>query len=273
MLLDHTWKQMQAESKIGTFVIFGAGTPDKELQLIENQLATGEYSASSPLRVVIVDASHYMLIDTYDHVRDVLRRKNMHKLVDLISCEADFTRLSNAQSQRIRPPQYVDRICFFILGGTIGNIDEARFMQSVHQVSSPGDVLVVSAEFADLDRLDEYKNGLVSNYGAPAARDLVLGPVRKLLDEFGVPQDIDVRRSLVRQRLSEGAQLLCPIPGTIAVELRAMVGAFDLALSISKRYEFDRFLEFFSHRNFVLCGDPISCVEFPPYRQLLFVRN
>jgi hypothetical protein len=134
-------------------------------------------------------------------------------------------------------------------------------------------VLVTSADFIDFDHLKEYKNRLVVNYGASAVKDLVLGPARHLLDELGAPANSHERRNLVRPQISEGAQLLCPISGTIGVESRVEVGSHDLALSISKRYELSRYVEFFSSRGFLSVGEPIACDEFPLYKQLIFKRN
>lgn len=268
---ESPWQKESAS--IDIVVIFGAGTPNKEILIIKNLLRQKRFNEKNKLRVVIVDASVYMLVDTYVQIRKLLEREHLNRKVDIVQCWADFNRMK-PHLPRIRDESGRGRVAFFLMGGTIGNIDEGRFLGSVHDVSEPNDLLVVGAEFVPdkaPDR-DAYLEEFIKDYSGDHARDLVLEPIRRLLDLKGVDGDIVERRSMVTPTLVEHDPNLGPIYGTVGVVLRFDRWGLNLALSKSKRYNYEAFTEFFERRHFKLTAT-FPCAEFDPYQQVMFVRE
>lgn len=259
-------------SSISTLVIFGAGTPEKEILVIKDLLKQSRFSAQNKLRVVMVDASVYMLVDTYVQIRKDLERDHHDKCVEIVQCWADFLHMQ-PHLRRIRRNPGQGRVAFFLMGGTIGNIDEGRFLSSVFAVSEPNDILVVSAEFiSEANDRDQYIAELQGHYSGDGARDLVLEPIRRLLDAKGISGERTDRRNMIKPTVFYKNPILGPIQGTVGVVMKFEHRLLKLNLSQSKRYESKHFKAFFEGLSFQLISD-LPCKDYAPYRQLMFVRK
>jgi hypothetical protein len=255
-----------------SIIFLGCGASKKEISIIQKIDEIGEYSNTNKLHVFLNDGSFHMLMDSYIEIINSCRQQGIMPTLDIDQpLVEDFTKFTGPTVEKLRGEK--GRLLFFILGNTLGNNNESRFLDSIRRVSKKGDVLVVNAEFIDNNNVEAYERSLLSNYSVPAAKDLVLGPVRTLLDEYDIPESREERRKLVNARVNGTPNFRASISNTIIVELMVELGQIDLALSISKRYDKEEFLHFFELNRFHLAFDIIYADSKSTNGQAVFLRT
>ncbi|MBG52193.1 MAG: hypothetical protein CML99_07215 [Rhodobiaceae bacterium] len=271
-LLDSSeWLSMLDSEEHCDVVFLGAGTPKKEILVMAAiQKQQGKSGQRKP-NIVLVDGSFYMLIESHDQIRNYLRSKKLTNSVEVHTIHADFKNLKSAKHWILSSEENSRRI-FFVLGGTFGNNDEADLILAVLGVSKPGDLLVLNVELIDEENVEEFQRKLLASYSAAAVKDLVLGPVRSLLDSDDVSPDFEHRRDLLVPRITVGGQVPSVIPGTIAVELSLQVREQVLALSLSKRYKKTELYKFLKDREFEPVLEPVPHRNQSLHQQMVFKR-
>ena len=256
----------------GSIMFLGCGAPEKEFSIIQQLIDIGKYSENNRLRVFLNDGSFHMLMDSYIELLNRCRRLRITDKLDIDPFVEDFTKFTGQTAEKLRGEN--GRALFFILGNTLGNNDESRFLDSIRRVSTEGDILVVNAEFVDSDNLDEYLRSLQSNYSATAARDLVLGPVRTLLDEFSFPESRMERRNRVYPKINSTPNYhRASIAKTVTLQLMVDLDQVELSLSISKRYDREQFINFFEDNGFQLAFDIVYADRSSSNGQAVILRS
>lgn len=275
-LRSPSWKAHVKSGDIGTLVMLGAGAPDKDILILNSLLSGKKYSSQAKLRLVIFDDSFYMLADTVDRVHQNLRTLQADDFVEVVPCCADFMKLRQWSDCVARTDH--DRItAFFILGGTIGNIQEETLMDAVRAVSEEGDLFVVGGEFVDDEAPEAFLEHLLANYDTPEARDLTLGPVRTLLNEEGIVHDLKERRTLVSVGIEDATRLpqrlRSTIPGAFGIVFRInrQIRGTNLILSTSKRYAGDAFKQAMRMHYFDIISTAV-CDDWEYYKIMDFSR-
>jgi hypothetical protein len=273
------WQNMVDNDEIETIVILGAGAPSKDIIVLNSILRKRKRDHSRRLRLVVFDSSFYMLVDTITIIERLLKGTKRRELVEVIPCCADFMNL-RAWAHHIRTSDSKGRVAFFILGGTIGNVEETRLFDSLKTVSREGDILVLSAEFGPVSSL-EYQEQLRRVYDQDATRELALNAIRSLLDNDDFPRDLEKRLALVEVRVEQAEQLpgrlRSYIPGTIAVVFRTIsevgVGAGNssrLVLVTSKRYDENSLIKALAEEDFILIPPKLESPSTDQYKNLIF---
>ncbi len=282
LVRDSSWKTIVEANQLDTIVILGAGAPSKDMIIINNLLSVSTYNASRKLRVIIFDSSFYMLIDTVRDIGALLNRLKKRDSVELIPCCADFMNLK-AWAQCIRPLYCKERVAFFILGGTIGNVEEETLFDALQSVSRDGDMLIIGAEFGDVYS-DEYRGQLLKVYDQESTRELALNAIRFLLDNDGFSRLRHDRLSLVGVAIQNAealpGKLKSHIHGTIAVVFQTLeeIGVSEglsshLVLVTAKRYDEPAFIDTCEKDGFILIKPKFCSPDTEQYKLLMFEKR
>lgn len=251
LLESEGFQRIAATEALGSAVIFGAGSPEKE-KVIADYLAS-VHPTNQERSVLLIDASYYMLVGSYTAVHDHLRTRGLSS-INLNLLQADFTKIA-ASGPKLKNILGDARSVFFIPGGTFGNNSESEFLRTLAGLSKPGDILVVAIDVVPTPISNNYERQIVDAYNSNAIKDLVLNPVRHYLDKEGVAGDISQRRSMVSAKIKRGDST--DIGNTLSVQMILSIDGDELALSISKKYTSADIIGYFESKGF-------SCIISPP---------
>lgn len=160
--------------QVDTIVILGAGSPSKDRVILKEACKDG-----SKVRVVLVDASFYMLIDTYEELSQYIRTRQLNCNIEM-HC-FDFTDVSSW----ISGVRFYDgeRLAIFLLGGTVQNLREAEFFQVISNIFSSHSIIVIAGEFfEDEIAIKAATSSLLARYDSIEAKNLVLTAVQDLFN-------------------------------------------------------------------------------------------
>jgi uncharacterized SAM-dependent methyltransferase len=240
LLRDPNWKGLIDEEKLGCVVVLGAGAPAKDLAILDNLVEHDYFATDRQLKYVIFDNSFFMLVDTVTKVEGWITSHALRRDIETLPCCGNFVDLTR-WSDEVRPYEESTSTCFFILGATIGNLDESRLLENLEQVSKPGDILVIGNEFVPNDDA-MYESNLLNEYKDVEAQNFVLSSVRELLDDNQFPMDPEKRRAELEVKVEKATRLpghlRSALPNTIAAvfRLKRSIKSVNLVLAVSKKY-------------------------------------
>jgi hypothetical protein len=164
---------------IEQIVFMGAGSPDKDWEMIEATLCTGERD----IDVYICDASFYMLLETKTELQKYIKNASRCNAKDRVSLYLRCFDFTNARGWKICGPSPERRSLYVIFGGTVGNIDESGFFSRLRENTRPGDAVLIAGSFYESleDLLENAETDTNEQYGE-AAKEITLNPVSHLLD-------------------------------------------------------------------------------------------
>lgn len=250
-VLEETLKD-DCFKNLDNVVILGAGSYSKDREIV--RALNGRRSQKTPLRIIIIDASFYMLIDTYSKMKQFVSLQNYKCDIEM-HC-FDFSDATAWKTNvKIKPS---DKTAYFILGGTIGNLREAHFFEVMRTCLDGNDLICIAGEFFESSaEIERSRATILGYYDNDEARDLALGPVNDILNREEHPKSQIERRAFVEVKLENALRLpgnlSSVIPGTQAVtfrttgNIRTPGSTFPpMALVTSKRYVIDAFVEMLS---------------------------
>jgi hypothetical protein len=276
------WKNLVNNRRVGAVVILGAGAASKDVLIVNSILDSQKYDDDHPIKMFHFDSSFYMLADTIHQLDKVLRLRKT-QAIELVACCADFMKLKEWKST-IRPLDDSQNVVFFILGNTIGNVNEEKLVTAIKAVSKAGDLFVVSAEFAPAND-QAFSEVLLERYKKDPHRDLALNSIRNLLDDDGFSPHPPDRRALVTVSIEMAedlpGELRSSVPRTIAAVFRTNrpVGHStgrpgELVLVTSKRYVEEDFRRVMEARHGLEFREPAySSPDDESYKHLIFERK
>lgn len=206
-LNDDYWKNLVNDNQISRTINLGAGTPDKDRAIISSGTTQKECNRDIVLPThYIVDSSLYMLLET---IKELCYSQYHNRKIaenEPITVSGDFMQLSKLipRYECDQDGNPIGRSAFFMLGGTIGNINPRHFMESILAVANKGDLLIVSAEFLPSaeTEIESFKISATASYNhylakqlvAPAARAVLRSQkYRHLKDKDAAEEDIILR--------------------------------------------------------------------------------
>lgn len=214
--LEHSLKQILNDNRIiEEIVILGAGSADKDWEVIVSIVQ----KQKSPLRVIVCDASFHMLVETFAPLSEwVKNNKKFSPLVSIELCCFDFTDRRGWAICHLRPGAH--RL-ITVLGGTIGNVDESKFLRTLSSEAEDGDAILIGGSFYESE--DEIRELCGKDIAAQYDEDaklITLNTVQKVLEANDHTLD---RRTKLRnveivaveaERLPDAIN--SDVPGTIA---------------------------------------------------------
>jgi hypothetical protein len=204
---------------VTTVILLGAGSYSKDRRIVTR--ACSENRPGAPVRIILIDASFYMLIHTFERLSQFASVTGKHCTIEMYCL--DF---SDAASWR-RSVHFApnEKVTAFLLGGTIGNLRETEFFEVVREVLPAGTRILIAGEFFDTsESMSAAKAGLLDRYRQDAAKDLSLTAINDLLNREVVVKSAAERRNFVEVDIRAANRLpgdLCSsVPETQSVFFR-----------------------------------------------------
>lgn len=275
---NKTWATLADERRLGSVVMLGAGAFGKDREILRDLLRRGFFN-HSVLRYAQFDSSFYMLTDTLGNLERWLGNQKLAESVQLVSCCGDFLKV-NEWHDVVRPHKPGQHKVLFILGATVGNLDETRLLDVLERTTKPGDLLVVANHFAPND--DEarvsFDQQMKQIYGK-SAHGFLLAPVRDLLDKHQFPADEDERAECVDvtietdiERIPRAVRPSLPKTVTVVFRLNKAIDGCFLALAVAKKFTVDAMRAACKSRCFDF-REEYADDEEPTYKYLVFERT
>lgn len=247
------WAEFLSDEKVDGIVMLGGGAPSKDTNVI-NSLFVNKVDHKRKFTYTIVDFSPYMVLETVTALEPLVNRH--HNSVDVRALVADFLDLPRSDDFLKRKNM---NVAWFILGGTIGNLDEERFFQSIRDMSTNGDLLVVGAEFVDNSDIDSFRETIANEYRHESLEHFFRAPLMAAWHGQDSPAFIDIDAALKNRSLEV-------IPGTTddysklhnsqTVVVTVTIQGQEVTILKSTRCDEDEFVELARHFKFevVVCG-------------------
>jgi len=172
----------------GVVMLGGGGAPIKDLVILRSMLRHDRFrGVGEVVRHALIDTSSFMLETSRRDLEEKLKPplvQDREKIeIECIKC--DIMNLETVRSFLPRPTG--KKVAWFLTGGTIGNLNEAKFFESVANVAEPGDWLVVAAGCFDQTPNREALKALENEYMQTELRDFIRSPLRALWTELKLP--------------------------------------------------------------------------------------
>lgn len=258
------WREfVQVEGADGA-VLLGAGAPHKDFIILKSLAELA--SANSAIHYALVDYSFYMLDSSFQAVDRMLTSSGLHDRVQLTPVMHDFLDLRSAEKLRLGDR----RVAWFILGGTIGNINERQFLRSVASVASEGDLLVIGAETVELGAAEVVEEALAKKYQLPEIREFLRPALQAVWHELKLSGLIDEALSQLKPHVVSGIDNEhSVVEGTKTVEVAMTVKGRRMILLTSTRYD-DEPLQQFAKRFGFISEAPVVSDLNPQYKLFPF---
>ncbi len=246
-LKSRVWKDFCQSEGFAGAVAFGAGSASKDVMICE---ALREVKGNSPLSYTLVDCSYYML----DHTFEVLEENSVQEQsrVELQLYHQDFTQMSKDDFPVSASP---GPRAWFITGGTIGNVDESKFLASVARVCQAGDLLMISMDTiaAEGEARKQHCRELLERYNRPSIRNLLKLPLRAVWEHIGDDGSVADAVHRIDVKSSDPSQYSAVPNGSFSVYFTAGLESRlkrEMVLAVSTRYVEGSFKEFAEERGF-----------------------
>jgi hypothetical protein len=226
-----SWKE--AHSNNGDRVLVslgGGGSPEKDVVLFESIVKL--LQQDQKLMYFVSDISPFMLHQTAKALLRLVVKNGIAPKVDLRFHINDFLKLQRTFSR----PKGNGTITWTLLGGTIGNVNELQFFQSINGPSQRDDLLLIGIDtLRDGETNEEFQGRMEQQYNSKETESLLLAPMFRGQNQ-GVT-DSSVRLSFPKKS-DESKYSNVPNSKTVAFHHG------DCCIARSTRYVFDEFLSF-----------------------------
>ncbi|MBI1336555.1 MAG: hypothetical protein GC164_06295 [Phycisphaera sp.] len=157
LLQTSAWKNAVTNQTYNVGVaLAGGGSPEKDV-LLAHALAT---ATQQNVQYWMVDVSHDMMHESQGRIHRSLEKMQLANRIALRSRRADILRLH----RWFHRPYDWNAAVWAILGGTIGNLPEREFFDSIASPTVAGDLLVVGLDTHDGEQWDEFQERIRSQY-------------------------------------------------------------------------------------------------------------
>ena len=167
----------------GIVMLCGGGAHSKDAVLIKSLLdATKGTSNNNKKKYSLVDRSSAMLELSRTKIEELLDKKNGHNSIEVKALRRDVMAMNGSE-----PIRSQGNIAWFNTGGTLGNLDENQFFESLSKVSKQGDLLIVGVNC--LDESGEVDlEALAREYESDVVKDLVAVPLSAVWSSLSVDE-------------------------------------------------------------------------------------
>lgn len=244
-LATSEWKNFCRITKPDGAVACGAGSSTKDLAIIRS-LQSHVPKDREVLTYAVVDCSHSMMEATVDRIRKALPFINHARPTNVRPVKSDFLNLRRTPSLRRQGAP----VAWFINGGTIGNVNEAMFLNSIRRRAEPGDLLAISMETIPESAesgagRDEYISRLIKKYDTPVVREVVRPAMSAIWPQLRHPESIDSALESILVKPVDGTRYgYSQVPNSLTIEISTTGGCKDVVLVTSSRYHERDFVSF-----------------------------
>jgi uncharacterized SAM-dependent methyltransferase len=155
------WQAYLRTERLKGVVVLGGGSPSKDQMIFRSMLATKGNQPGTHLHFSIVDFSHFMALETLLALEETVEYDK--RRIEIRAVCADFENLDDRAQRDIRPNNN-DGLAWFMLGGTLGNLNEEKFFRSIRDASLRGDWLIIGIETVDEHVDPDAKQRIIDKY-------------------------------------------------------------------------------------------------------------
>lgn len=266
VLRTEKWKKL-TEGRSTVVNLAGGGAPDKDELLINDRLDIYR-GTETQINYYIVDISFYMNTYTFDMLEGQYSRITNLNLNSVI---ADVTTLGSEN-----PPFKSDKKIFAIQGGTLGNMDESKFLESLNNMSKPGDLIMVAADTYE-ERTKEWEDELLAKYDNPEFK-LWLNPlIKKIAKLLKDAEKLSLPILELIKELNNSVSIsvfdgLSKVDGALSVASSIQAYSREFNLVSSTRYKKDKLTEFFLNYGWECKLESLSKTD-PKFMQFVFQKS
>lgn len=163
----------------GAVALGGGASPEKDWVVVQSMAAALEDQKKS-LHYVVNDISPYMLLLS---ARVLNRRREKSAERDRFNFAYHWFDFLDFDDEFVRPGQ--GSIVWSILGGTIGNLSESRFFESLNDFSRNNDLLIMSIDTLDGISKKDFQNRMARQYRSDELDRLLLSSLQGWSDAIG----------------------------------------------------------------------------------------
>lgn len=271
-LIDH-WARDLTDVK--SVVLMGAGSPEKDKELISCLWK----DCAEPRTVNVCDSSFYMLAETYSELAPYIAK---HPNISVSLHCFDITDLTAWKSYGPKPE---GQTLYVIFGGTVGNIHEDDFFNSIRKLSKSGDLFLIAGSiYRSVEALRDNAKGHFDKQYGDSAKSLSLNSIASFLDPRASLSDhvsnVTIKPEvathlpeLVRSSIDNTHAAVFRItPDDLSMDARSKPSK-DVILFVSRRYVEEDLVNHLTRRHgFELVETYRKRKSTYPYAHLLFRR-
>jgi hypothetical protein len=264
------WQEFCREQAPDGAIALGAGSASKDLMIIES-LQSLVPESRPKLAYRLVDYSIYMLTGTEAAIQTGLRDVGSWRPIEVVTLCKDFTDLKPWRHLR-RPGVPA---AWFINGGTIGNINEADFLNSIAKRAEVGDWLMISMDTIPEDAAtpggrERFTAELKDKYDQPYLRELLRPSLAAVWPYLDYPRSFEKALLEIEVDIVSGTQRRhSAIPNSLSVEFSTAGGNKNVVLLASTRYVEQSFVDYAATDGFKKI-DSIPSRKNPCYKLVAF---
>jgi hypothetical protein len=165
LLRSKQWRQAIARGAYNVGVaLAGGGSPEKDALLAGALAESTQYK----VQYCLIDVSHEMMTHSQRIMTRLLRLPDKVQL--LPGKRIDILKLHRYSPRR---PEW-SGVVWAILGGTIGNLPEGQFFESISAPSRPGDLMIIGLDTHDGETWSKFQKRIRTQYKGEEVYDLLL---------------------------------------------------------------------------------------------------
>jgi Histidine-specific methyltransferase, SAM-dependent len=238
------WKDFVRSPNTLGAVMLGAGAPLKDHILLSSMVSA---NPSREMIYQVIDYSSYMLKGSLTNIAKSYSEAMTDGRLSLKLIEWDFTQLSRIK-RVLRPRD--GALVWMLPGGTIGNLDEKQFLNSVKSVACPGDLLIIGAGLRP-ESVGDTSNTPEAQYKSAEVLRLVQMPLRAVWHDLGISGDIhDALKALEFRYLIDEKNEYSKVDKAATLEMSLMADDQKIVLMTSTRYAPNELIKFVERYGF-----------------------
>ncbi len=228
LLQAKQWKAVVGDAYNVGVALAGGGSPEKDA-LLAGALAR---ATQNKIQYWLIDVSNEMMTHSQRGISRLLRQADLKSLAHRIELKPgkriDILKLP----LYFRRPLDWSRTVWAVLGGTIGNLPECEFFDSISVPSRPGDLMIVGLDTHEGETWDGFQERIRNQYQGEEVYELLLE------GRHGRDRDVQIT---FREAINRD------VPDSWIAEFRARCDGQEVVVT-STRYLLDEFLKYASKR-------------------------
>ncbi len=226
----------------GIVMLCGGGAHSKDAVLIKCLLDAierrdGTFDKSKKMNYTIIDSSSAMLELSRNNIEALLDKNDGHNFIKINALRRDVMSMNGSE-----PVRNHGNLAWFNTGGTLGNLDENRFFESLSQVSQKNDLLILGVGCIGKNGEIDLK-ALAKEYEREVVRDLVAVPLSAVWGTLNVDETPEEAIALIQ--VDAVVDIYSAVPNSVTVVAKLPSKAMgDIILFKSSRYREEALVDF-----------------------------
>lgn len=240
------WKEYVSQTIFdGVVMLGGGGSPSKDVLLIRSLLDNprAEGGNKAKVKYTLLDTSFFMLTSSREELEHRIDRKKGKDGIKINTVHCDMMSMDGC-ADHLRAGQ--GNVVWFLTGGTLGNLNEGQFFDSVAAHAYPDDWLIVGVGCLDETIDANYLADLEREYKQDVVKDLVRVPLDALWSAIDMEgRARDALKSITVKAVVGEINSHSTVRDSVTVIAPVVVDGYgEVILFKSSRYREDALIEF-----------------------------